>query len=209
MPKRRAGTKILVVDDDRGIRSTLTTLLSHHKYLVRSASCVEEGVALFREERADAAIVDYHLPDGTGVDLIMEMRALGNPAVVMMSGRPNAPKEAGRANADAYIKKPAGRGVVLDSLQFALARVHGGDGNDRWFHDDCLDRLRRHGGLTNRECDALAALSRLGTIEAVADELGVAYDTARNHVWRGKKKLGANSYADIVYSSIRRFGSER
>jgi len=69
------GCRILVVDDDQATREALTAILQRAGYAVTALAAgrgLEERLAL---ESYAAAVVDYHLPDCTGVELAQALKA--------------------------------------------------------------------------------------------------------------------------------------
>jgi DNA-binding response OmpR family regulator len=80
--------RILVVDDDEGVRGILAKVLSGAGYLVRCAEDGEAGWDVLGAENFDVLITDYDMPRLTGLDLLRRMRAaaLCLP-VILISGR--------------------------------------------------------------------------------------------------------------------------
>jgi two-component system chemotaxis response regulator CheY len=87
MPKRR----ILVADDDPGIRRTLQVGLGKAGYEVIEARDGEEAAQLWRENGIDLIIADIYMPNKSGLQLIMELRAHNStiPVIAMSDGGPN------------------------------------------------------------------------------------------------------------------------
>ena len=82
-PRRR----ILVVDDEPGIRSTLGQLLTTAGYEVLLAENGSEATRLWREFGADLVILDIFMPEKDGIETIVELRA-HSPSlpIIVMSG---------------------------------------------------------------------------------------------------------------------------
>jgi two-component system, chemotaxis family, chemotaxis protein CheY len=87
MSKRR----ILVADDDPGIRRTLQVGLGKAGYEVIEARDGEEAAQLWRENGIDLIIADIYMPNKSGLQLIMELRAHNStiPVIAMSDGGPN------------------------------------------------------------------------------------------------------------------------
>jgi two-component system chemotaxis response regulator CheY len=87
MPKRR----ILVADDDPGIRRTLQIGLAKAGYEVIEARDGEEATRLWRENGVDLIIADIYMPNKSGLQLIMELRAHNStiPVIAMSDGGRN------------------------------------------------------------------------------------------------------------------------
>jgi DNA-binding NtrC family response regulator len=79
--------RILVVDDDAGIRRALTILLSKAGYEVAQAADGSEAVRLWRDRGGDLVITDLHMPEKDGIETIIELLSF-NPAIriIAMSG---------------------------------------------------------------------------------------------------------------------------
>jgi CheY-like chemotaxis protein len=71
---RRAGKKILIIDDEPDIVVYLTLLLENHGYVVVSASDGKEGLELARQEHPDLVCLDIMMPKKTGVALYEEIK---------------------------------------------------------------------------------------------------------------------------------------
>jgi DNA-binding NtrC family response regulator len=68
-----AGQRIMVVDDDAGIRRTLQILLSKAGYEVMQACDGSEAVRLWRDRGGDLVITDLHMPEKDGIQTIIEL----------------------------------------------------------------------------------------------------------------------------------------
>jgi CheY-like chemotaxis protein len=78
------------VDDDVPFRTMLAWCLSDLGYAVTEATDAGEALRLAGSRRFDAALVDYQLPDGTGQELLQELRRRKNDlTVVLMSANAN------------------------------------------------------------------------------------------------------------------------
>jgi DNA-binding NtrC family response regulator len=81
------GQRILVVDDDDGIRRTLQILLSKAGYEVVQARDGAEAVRLWRERGGDLVITDLHMPEKDGIQTIVELLSHTPGArIIVMSG---------------------------------------------------------------------------------------------------------------------------
>jgi DNA-binding NtrC family response regulator len=68
-----AGKRILIVDDDPGIRRVLQLLLTKSGYQVTQASDGFEALRLWREQGGDLVITDLHMPEKNGIEMIVEL----------------------------------------------------------------------------------------------------------------------------------------
>ncbi|MCU0560127.1 MAG: sigma-54 dependent transcriptional regulator [Desulfobacterales bacterium] len=76
--------KVLVIDDDRNIATTLAVYLEDKGLEVLLARSASEGVQLFRREVPDIVILDMKLPDGSGLEVLKEIVATSPGTQVVM-----------------------------------------------------------------------------------------------------------------------------
>ena len=81
------GQRILIVDDDPGIRRALHILLSREGYHVTQARDGVEALRLWRDHGSDLVITDLHMPEKNGIETIVEILS-HNPSmrIIAMSG---------------------------------------------------------------------------------------------------------------------------
>jgi CheY-like chemotaxis protein len=77
--------RILYVEDEVETRSILQKLLSGEGYAVTSASSRKEAIAAAEREEFDLLIVDLGLPDGSGLELLSEVRKHQNVKGIVLS----------------------------------------------------------------------------------------------------------------------------
>jgi two-component system OmpR family response regulator len=121
-PRRDAGpARVLVVDDEDDFTELLHILLTRRGFEVTIARSVAAGVAAAEAATIDVLVSDMRLPDGSGHDLLRQLRVAGRvPAIALTGLDRDARGEAGSvAGFDEYLRKP----VVIDDLVDALRRV--------------------------------------------------------------------------------------
>jgi two-component system nitrogen regulation response regulator NtrX len=117
--------RILVIDDERAIRETLSEVLTDEGYAVTTAASGEEGLRRFLDERWDLLLLDVWLKDRDGLSLLeaAENRVKEVP-VVMISGHANVETavKAVRLGAYDFLEKPLALERVLLTAQKAIER---------------------------------------------------------------------------------------
>ena len=99
------GARILVVDDDDGIRELVRMILDIEGHRVVCAAGVAEARKRLESGRIDLVVTDLHLGDGTGFDLIEHLAE--TPVIVMSATDSTEPRlRAFRMGADDYVTKP-------------------------------------------------------------------------------------------------------
>lgn len=115
--------RILVVDDEAGVRHSLTTLLQGEGYEVVVADDAFEALALFDESPPALTITDLTMPGMHGLDLLLRIRQRSpHAAVVVMTGRGDVDcaVDAMRAGALDYLVKPLDVDRLLGSVEKVL-----------------------------------------------------------------------------------------
>jgi len=120
-----SGARILVVDDERQILRALQTSLRGAGYEVETAETGETALAAAAMRPPDALIVDLVLPDGTGTDVVRELRTWSSAPVIVLSavGDEREKVAALDAGADDYVTKPVGIDELIARLRAALRRA--------------------------------------------------------------------------------------
>jgi DNA-binding response OmpR family regulator len=71
---RSVSKRILIIDDDAAVRTTLTAILEEHGYEIMVAENGQRGLAVFREARPDLLVTDIVMPVKEGLQTIIEIR---------------------------------------------------------------------------------------------------------------------------------------
>jgi len=132
-------TRILVIEDDADVRTSLRLLLEDEQYDVIEASDGETGLALFSNEMIDLTIIDLKLPDRSGFDVCRAIRSSSEVPIVIVTAQVDAyDVVAGlEAGADDYVTKPFVPKVLTARLRALLRRTQslGADGQRTRFGD--------------------------------------------------------------------------
>jgi DNA-binding NtrC family response regulator len=82
-----AGQRVLIVDDDPGIRRTLHILLTREGFQVSQARDGVEALRLWRDHGSDLVITDLHMPEKNGIETIVELLSHSpGMRIIAMSG---------------------------------------------------------------------------------------------------------------------------
>ncbi|WP_462252992.1 sigma-54-dependent transcriptional regulator [Ferruginibacter sp.] len=114
---------ILIIDDEKAIRKTLTEILSYEGYKIDEASDGEEGLKRFSEKAYDIVLCDIKMPKLDGIEFLEKAKEInGEVPVIMISGHGNIDTavEAVKKGAFDYISKPPDLNRLLITLRNAL-----------------------------------------------------------------------------------------
>lgn len=207
---------MLLVEDLALLRETLTDALDRRvdMHVINAAASLSD-LAGFIGGRPDVAIVDYTLPDGTGVDACREIRARWpQTRIVMLSARTDQASILAsiQAGAVGYLSKGehlstvvravqdvhAGRPIISPAQLGRIARTLGAD-------DVAPNDVAKvpQAMLTARELAILRLLANGDGTRAIATELRIADGTVRRHVEAIRGKLGVHSRLEAVREGFR------
>ncbi len=114
---------ILIVDDEAGIRDSLSSILTEEGYAVESVGSGEECLARLAKQPIDLVLLDVWLPKMDGIETLERMRRDGHfPMVVMISGHGNIETavRATKLGAFDFVEKPLSIEKTTQSVKRAL-----------------------------------------------------------------------------------------
>ena len=101
--------KVLIIDDEEAIRSSLKMILEYEGYEVLLAANGPAGLKIAEKEAPDLVFLDIKMPQMDGLEVLKRMKAAeGSPPVVILSGHGNVKTavEATKLGAFDFIEKP-------------------------------------------------------------------------------------------------------
>lgn len=115
---------ILLVDDEPGIISVVSSYLEREDYLVLAADCGYKALEIFRREQPDLIILDLMLPDISGQDVCRSVRQISNVPIIMLTARVEETDilEGLKIGADDYVTKPFSPRQLLARVSALLRR---------------------------------------------------------------------------------------
>ena len=128
--------RILIIDDEPSIRTTLAQILEDEGHKTSACESGEEGIALFAREEFDLVLLDLWLPGIDGLAVLERLRGAGGTPVIVISGHGSIDSavRATRLGAYDFLEKPLSLERVLLTVNHAL--------NDRRLREQVRD-LRR------------------------------------------------------------------
>lgn len=209
--------RILIVDDHPLYRDGLRARLSARPdfSVVGEAGTSAEGLRMAKELAPDLAVVDISLPDGSGIELTREMRAVRPDMpvlIVSMHAKLDFIAAAFQAGASGYMSKESGGEGILQAIDTVLA---GGQYLDGSLSPTVLRRLSdisgrkaktvdaSYGTLSLREQQVMRLLAEGLTPEDIAAKLFVSRKTVLNHRYAIMTKLGIKSPMAFVRHAAR------
>jgi DNA-binding NtrC family response regulator len=184
--------RVLIIDDEKNIRTTLARGLDLEGFVVEGAETGQAGLALTESFQPDLILLDLKLPDMTGLDVLEQVRARAEPpAVVMMSGHGtlDAAVRATRLGALDFLEKPVEMERLLLTVKNALRL-------------DALDR--QIGALTRNVEKRSGMVGRSGALTAVLEAIHRAAPTKARVLITGESGVGKELVAKAIHDLSRR-----
>jgi len=117
------GKKLLIVDDEAGIRDLLETAFEGTGFQISTAKNGKEAIHFFHQERPDVVLLDIKLPDFSGMEVLEQIQKYSQKATIIMITAVEESKTAIRCmklGAKAYITKPFDLNYVTMLVKSAI-----------------------------------------------------------------------------------------
>ena len=116
-------SNILIIDDEKAIRKTLSEILSYEGYKIDEAADGEEGLKKLREKEFDVVLCDIKMPKVDGIEFLERSKDInGDTPIIMISGHGtiDTAVEAVKKGAYDYISKPPDLNRLLITIRNAM-----------------------------------------------------------------------------------------
>lgn len=128
MEEKSVKKKILIVDDEKGLVLSLSTLLKSQGYSVIAANDSLYGISVAHQEKPDLVILDVGLPAGGGLYVLKSLKGsikTNDIPVLMLTGSQELALEtkANNEGAAAFIRKPFEPAVLLSTIKEILNKT--------------------------------------------------------------------------------------
>jgi DNA-binding NarL/FixJ family response regulator len=191
-------TRVLIVDDHELFRAGVRGQLEPAVDVVGEAAGVDEALRLIQDKAPDVVLLDVHMPDGGGVQVLQRASRLESvPRFLALSASDAAEDVIAviRAGARGYVTKSISAG----ELQDAIERVREGDAVfsprlagfvlDAFAGAPPAPAVEGDDQLTPREREVLRHLARGYLYKEIAQRLGISTKTVEAHVSAVLRKL--------------------
>jgi two-component system, OmpR family, response regulator len=118
------GARILMVDDDPGIRDVVSDFLTRHGYVVETAADSQQMEKILAKEPVDLVVLDVMLPGEDGLAICRRLSRPDGPAIIMLSamGEETDRIVGLELGADDYLPKPCNPRELLARIRAVLRR---------------------------------------------------------------------------------------
>jgi len=197
--------RVLSVDDHPLLREGIAAIINSQPgmVMVAQASSGREAIQQFREHRPDVTLMDLRLPDISGIDAMIAIRAEFPDARIAMLTTFEGDVEIQRAliaGARGYILKNMPPKDLVDVIR----QIHAGK---KRIPQEIAAHLAEHlsdEALTPRERDVLQHVAGGNRNRDIAEQLSISEETVKVHVKHIMEKLGARDRTEAVAIGVRR-----
>ena len=201
----QARIRVFCVDDHPLLRQGIGTVINNQPdmLLVAEASNYQEAIQQFRKHHPDVTLMDLRLPDRSGIETIIAIRAEFPEARVIMLTTFDGDVEIQRAleaGARGYMLKD----IPSRELVEAIRQVHAGK---KQIPPSVAAQLIEHlseEDLTEREIEVLKQVAGGNRNRDIAEKLFITEETVKVHLKHIMEKLGASDRTHAVAIGIRR-----
>jgi DNA-binding response OmpR family regulator len=198
--------RVLVAEDDEGLREVLVLGLTDAGYQVDAVDRGDDAIDQLRWYEYDVAVIDWRMPGAEGIDVVAWARKHDRPTALLMLTARDTPQDRIRgldSGADDYLVKPFDFGELLARVRALQRRPRGVDAPVLRCGRLALDPVRRvvevsgkDRALTGTEYRIVELLLRRAP--AVVDRKAIA-----EHAWQDETEpLGSNAI-DVQLSRLR------
>lgn len=199
-------TKILIIDDESSVSKFIQHSLAANGYKVTEAANGKEGLRKIIEDRPELIILDYGLPDMSGIEVLKSLREWSKVPVIFLTVR-NAEEDKVLAldhGADDYLTKPFGVPELLARIRVALRHAQP-ESDTPLFKAGPLevDRSAHVVRVSGQEIKLTATEYSLLTLLVKHAGKVVPHRTILNEIW-GPNSVEHHHYLRVYFGQIRK-----
>jgi len=193
--------RIFLVEDQEPIRTLYRRVLETQSLEVDDFASAEDFLTAYDGQQGGCLLLDIMMPGMTGLELQTELvrRKIDLP-IIFISGEADVPMavQALHSGAFDFLTKPIDNAVLVARVEDALRVAD----ENRISRESLEETQKRYDGLTPREGEVMALVSKGLANKVIANRLSISERTVEVHRAHVMQKMQADSLADLVRMAI-------
>ncbi|WP_145362829.1 response regulator [Stratiformator vulcanicus] len=197
--------RLMLVDDHFVVRMGLASSLEMEEdiHIAAEAGTAADAIFLYKDCKPQVVVLDYQLPDGTGIDVIEEIVKFDRSAKILVFTVFDGEEDIFRAveaGAKGFLIKTADRSELLKAIRTVST---GGE----YLTDSVgkmLEERRQRPSLSRRQSEVLHLIAKGASNGQIAGKLGIAEVTVKLHVTQILQKLKVDDRTQAALAAIQR-----
>ncbi len=197
MPSTASQPTVIIIDDDMGMRESISGLVRSVGFHAKTLASVDEFHRTGRPEGPCCLVLDVRLPGQSGLELQRELIAKHvDLPIIFITGHGDIPMsvQAMKGGAIEFLTKPFRDQDLLDAIQLGLAR----DQTRLEDRRSTAGLRARYDTLTAREREVMAGVVAGRLNKQIAGDLGISEITVKVHRGQVMRKMKAMSVPDLA-----------
>jgi two-component system response regulator ChvI len=194
--------KIILIDDDNNILTSVSVALKSEGWLVETYSDSEQGLIALQRNTPDIAILDIKMPKLDGMEVLKKLRETNDVPVIFLTSKDDEIDEAIglRMGADDYITKPFSQKLLIERIRAVLRR-------SSYKNNDVSDKLIQRNDLS-LDPDRHLCKWKGEEIRLTVTEFLILYSLAqRPGLVKNRDQLIDTAYGETIYVDDRTIDS--
>jgi two-component system KDP operon response regulator KdpE len=205
--KNQTIKKIFVIDDEDSIRRFLKTSLEAHDFEILEASTGKEGIQRVLERKPDLILLDYGLPDISGLEVLKKIRDWSKIPIIFLTVRDHDDDKVAALDngADDYLTKPFSIPELLARIRVALRHANPEETDQPVFKTGNLeiDRIGHIVRIKKKEIKLTATEYALLCLLAKNAGKWMPHRAILKEIW-GPNSVEHDHYLRVYFSQIRK-----